>query len=56
MCVCMCMCSVLDEMQAQVAALNHLRSMIGLGWLCRLAVATPARLCVLLYIVTGGTG
>ena len=41
-------CSVLDDMQAQVAALTHLRSLVGLVRLCRRAAATPARLCVLL--------
>lgn len=41
-------CSVLDDMQAQVVALTHLRSMVGLVRLCRRAAATPARLCVLL--------
>jgi len=44
----MCMCSMLDDMQARMAVLTHLRSMVGLVRLCRRAAATPARLCVLL--------
>jgi hypothetical protein len=41
-------CGMLDDMQAQLAALTYLRSMVGLVRLCRQAAATPARLYMLL--------